>query len=147
MKWCMQCGALNRPEKAIGVDEDGEPACSMHCVKSNAVTVEPAAPSPLQATEREKADMAIERTYSRTCSCGCGGELKGRWPYLKGHNKSEGGALPKKPRGRVHVTAVNTALNEITIEPATQLNQANDPVVPVYLRASQVWKLLELMLR
>ena len=23
----------------------------------------------------------------RFCSCGCGTELKGRWPYIKGHNK------------------------------------------------------------
>jgi hypothetical protein len=121
MTWCMQCGTVGKPEPAIGVDAEGDPACAMHRdrqvqpAKFNASflekrmkqfrekpetfdKVEPAAPSPLQATEQEKADMAAERTYSRTCSCGCGAELKGRWPYLKGHNKSDGGALPKKEK-------------------------------------------------
>jgi hypothetical protein len=35
MSWCQQCGVANRPEVAIGVDEDGDPACAMHAVKGN----------------------------------------------------------------------------------------------------------------
>jgi len=113
MKWCMQCGALNRPEKAIGVDEDGEPACVLHRIRESIVTeltnaiVEPAAPSPLQATEQEKADM-------RTCS-GFDGEtctevLKekntsgmctrhyARMMYRKSHPKKLGGGVAKKEK-------------------------------------------------
>lgn len=32
MAWCMQCGASNRPTPAIGVDDEGEPACTGHMV-------------------------------------------------------------------------------------------------------------------
>lgn len=28
-----------------------------------------------------------KRESTRTCSCGCGELVFGRWPYLKGHNK------------------------------------------------------------
>lgn len=32
-KWCMQCGEENRPEMAVGVDADGEPACAVHKIQ------------------------------------------------------------------------------------------------------------------
>jgi hypothetical protein len=31
-RWCIQCGKESRPTLAIGVDEDGEPACIGHSV-------------------------------------------------------------------------------------------------------------------
>jgi hypothetical protein len=32
-EWCFQCGVAQKPERAIGWDEDGEPACALHQVK------------------------------------------------------------------------------------------------------------------
>ena len=34
----------------------------------------------------------------RRCSCGCGGQLLGRWPYLKGHGGKHAGGGQSKPK-------------------------------------------------
>lgn len=74
MAWCLQCGSEGRPELAVGVDEDGEPACVFHRVKPNKVESE--APSPLQTTQKE-ADMGTKSQGVRPQSeCKvCGKEL------------------------------------------------------------------------
>jgi len=130
MTWCMQCGVSNKPVPAIGLDVEGEPACAMHRDRQvqppkfdasflekrmkqfrekpeTFDKVEPAAPSPLQATEQEKADM-------RTCS-GFEGEIctevlkekntsgmctrhYARMMYRKTHPKKLGGGVAKKEK-------------------------------------------------
>ena len=34
--------------------------------------------------------------HARMCSCGCGGELHGRWPYLEGHGGTKGSKMKLK---------------------------------------------------
>lgn len=34
MQWCMQCGTENQPRLAVGMDDEGEPACVAHKVKT-----------------------------------------------------------------------------------------------------------------
>lgn len=92
--WCFQCGELGTPERAVGVDVDGEPACAIHRVKPQLThsaveaisrevyKVEPAAPSPLQATEQEKAEMAD------TLCTGFGSRLGTCTEKLGAHNTS-----------------------------------------------------------
>jgi hypothetical protein len=33
-EWCFQCGVAQRPQRAVGWDEDGEPACSGHAKRA-----------------------------------------------------------------------------------------------------------------
>lgn len=40
-KWCVECGAENRPTLAVGVNEDGDPSCAMHFRSSNSVVHQP----------------------------------------------------------------------------------------------------------
>ena len=35
MAWCLQCGVKHELNVAVGQDEDGEPACRMHAIKSD----------------------------------------------------------------------------------------------------------------
>ena len=49
--------------------------------------------------ETKESSMKKEKT-KRTCSCGCGGELRGRWTYLKGHGVKAGEPGTAGRRGR-----------------------------------------------
>jgi hypothetical protein len=115
VSWCFQCGVASRPSKAVGVDEDGEPACSGHQVKeigaglnaaaasrtavsapigfgkkAEAAQIKPAAPSPVQIKQ--------ESTMERTCKCGCGGTVPAtnRFSYINGHRTRK--VTPRKIR-------------------------------------------------
>jgi len=86
--YCLKCGEKGQPQRAVGLDEDGEAACAMHSVKplipANLESVDPAAHSRLQTAKEEKTDMANEPKF---CACGCGTELPEgyKWPRLRGH--------------------------------------------------------------
>ena len=99
----MKCGEQGRPQRAVGLDEDGEAACAMHGVKArvpaNPESVTSAVPSRLQTAKEERTDMVNEPKF---CTCGCGTELPEgyKWPRLRGHagqrNGSHGnGKAPK----------------------------------------------------
>ena len=55
-----------------------------------------------------------KKTTNRTCICGCGAPVYGRWPYLKGHNKPAKRGRPRKV--------------EAAIEPAVKSNGHAKPV-------------------
>lgn len=74
MSWCLQCGSSGTPERAVGWDEDGEPACGMHrlkaerplilapAIESPPMIAEPiqkpaAAPSPVQTSAAKESTM------------------------------------------------------------------------------------------
>lgn len=107
-QWCMQCGALGKPEPASGVDEDGEPACGVHRVKP------PELPAPqTTVTQPETREETMKQQDLKKClgyERGCG-EMIGpkkelcdrcyrrRW-YVETHpkaksKKTNGGADPK----------------------------------------------------
>lgn len=98
MAWCMQCGSAGTPELAMGVDEDGEPACAIHRIREpgemtlaetarrlKAAVSKPAkfatatsAPSPQPAVQkREEAVMGTQSSGVRpTTTCvECGKKL------------------------------------------------------------------------
>lgn len=170
--WCFQCGVNGTPEQAIGWDEDGEPACAMHCVKAKrpphfedvsrgsthglapervaekSSPIIPAAPSPVQTSAKEKT-----MNDKRTCSCGCGGELRGRWPYLKGHNQTGGGATvsaPKKARKAkrdLDSICPSNSLPDAGLPDAGVCGQASaERLITLHLPGSKVQKLLNLLL-
>jgi hypothetical protein len=58
-RWCLKCGELGTPERAVGVDEDGEPSCRMHSVKLN----EPEFSIP-QPTKRRAASRGVSRNVT-----------------------------------------------------------------------------------
>lgn len=168
MSWCLQCGLSGKPERAVGVDEDGEPACTFHRVKEigsglNAasalqarvplsVQLKPAAaPSPVQTSAVEESSM----DNKRTCSCGCGAELRSRWPYVKGHNKVEGGATvaaPKKPRKNIEKNSdgsFTVRVHELAHEPLPLGGNQQSTDLEVALRFTgekldKIWGLLSL---
>lgn len=95
-EWCFQCGVAQKPERAIGWDEDGEPACALHSVKAKkpfnleqshgrvaeqvaekssansfakkfeAAQIKPAAPSPVQI----KQEKVMEDKFCIVEGCG-----------------------------------------------------------------------------
>jgi hypothetical protein len=60
----LKCGEKGQPQRAVGLDEDGEAACAVHSVKAqipaNLEIVDSALHSRLQTAKEEKTDM--ERT-------------------------------------------------------------------------------------
>jgi hypothetical protein len=114
VSWCFQCGVASKPERAVGWDEDGEPACGLHRVKADrplkfkdvsrgsthglapervaekSSPTLPAAPSPVQIKQ--------ESTMERTCKCGCGGTVPAtnRFSYINGHRTRK--VTPRKIR-------------------------------------------------
>lgn len=86
----------------------------------------------------------------RVCSCGCGGELHGRWPYLRGHNKNDGAKSAHKRIDRL-VDHVN---REIGVAADIPLHDqiagcgecTNERVITLQLGESKVQKLLNLLL-
>jgi hypothetical protein len=112
-EWCFQCGVAQRPQRAVGWDEDGEPACSGHAkraanplkldrpaevqVAETPVSVhsypgqfvneeekeEAAAPSPVQTSAKEAVMVSAKQ-----CVCGCKTEFLptgNRQLYAPGH--------------------------------------------------------------
>ena len=116
-QWCMQCGELNRLEPAIGLDEDGEPACSMHAVKRNDVEVSTskakldAIRRPAPGAQRPIAQPVKEKPMDpvRICKCGCGTEVpaSNRFSYISGHRarKPHGHAKLGRPKKAAIATA------------------------------------------
>jgi hypothetical protein len=119
-EWCFQCGVAQRPQRAVGWDEDGEPACSGHAkratnplkldrpaeaqVAETLVSVhsypgqfvneeekeEAAAPSPVQTSAKE----IVMGGNEKQCQCGCGTVFTAtgnRQLYAPGHKPA-----PKK---------------------------------------------------
>jgi hypothetical protein len=169
MSWCLQCGAEGRPTRASGVDEDGEPACVGHAVKefgaglNAAAGRAPAVPAPIKqpAAAPSPVQTKAEETTMRTCNCGCGGELKGRWPYLRGHNKQQGGAtpVPKKPRkpkpsnaARIdrlvdHVNREIGVAQDVPLHLRVDRTQTSERLITLQFGESKVQKLLDLLLQ
>jgi hypothetical protein len=147
--WCLQCGIDGTPEPAIGVDVDGEPACGFHRVRTDSIFLEgktkvvSAAPSPLPTTKPKEADMAV----GQPCACGCGEPCKSNASaYVKGHNpnasnshhKKIGGATVRKQRvPQDEPKEIIQVLGE---------GQTPEPEVMVYLSATKVQRLLNLLL-
>ena len=110
MTWCLQCGATSRPEVAIGVDEDGEPACGLHADKSKGTPMLRSLPRPVPLAPQPVASRAIapvkekpvmqraKPTFAaKTCACGCGEQFNPAGPrsiYKDGHKP---GAAPMSP--------------------------------------------------
>jgi hypothetical protein len=118
-EWCFQCGVDSKPERAVGWDEDGEPACALHRVKAArpfnlpapvalppvmaepmVVKVKPAAaPSPVQTSAKEKVMIPQKK-----CACGCGIIFEptgNRQIYAPGHKPTRS----KKVRSETVVVA------------------------------------------
>lgn len=112
MKWCVECGAVGKPEPAVTTHE-GDPLCA-GCAKARGVAVEKPvfnaefidrrmaehkAPPATPSAPKEKV-MA-----TKLCACGCGTDLTGSsWNYVRGHKKAHlAGAdvpSPKAPKSR-----------------------------------------------
>lgn len=184
-QFCFQCGVAGKPEPASGVDDDGEPACAMHRLRKTFLQplrtaevtaiveevyskhVEPAAPSPLQATEKEKADMAdtletsqLERAIKLKAQGKTVPQIADElglptWRFYQS-SKFKGAPwgeaadqprAPKKPR-KVRAEAVPVEVDE---QPASAVPVAMDllenPSIFIRLRQSQVHRLIELLLQ
>jgi hypothetical protein len=166
MEWCFQCGVEGRPSKAVGVDEDGEPACSGHQVKeigadlnaaaasrtavsapigfgkkSEAAQIKPAAPSPVQI----KQEKEMKTFKPRTCVCGCNEafEPTGTTQRFKEGHKPAKAKLrtgAKKPRNvPLHLRVDEGA--------AGGCSQSAERVIILQLGESKVQKLLDLLLQ
>jgi hypothetical protein len=68
--YCVQCGVEHHPRTAVGVDEDGQPACAGHAV-----------------TESVKREEAVKLPTASAKLCHCGARLghKGRHRSLHPH--------------------------------------------------------------
>jgi len=125
MTYCLKCGEQGRPQRAVGVDEDGEAACAAHSVKAEILPDQPA------TIEQEKNDMANE---AKVCACGCGTALPEGYKrsHLRGHASGNG-------NGKVNGKALALAHNSPAL--------ANRGLVTLHLPAAKVEKLLGLLLQ
>jgi hypothetical protein len=92
------------------VDDDGEPACSVHAVKRNDPEVQTnkakldAIRRPAPVTQRPIAQPVKENIMNeqRCCKCGCGTEVpaSNRFSYINGHraHKPHGSAKRGRPK-------------------------------------------------
>ena len=55
--------------------------------------------------------------HARMCSCGCGGELHGRWPYLKGHGGKSKTKLKVQPSPAISSSPENSNGGEHIVAP------------------------------
>ena len=125
MEWCQQCGVVNRPQPAIGVDEDGDPACSTHAVRRNDPEIQTnktkldAIRRPASVTQRPAAQPAKESVMERLCKCGCGTEVpaSNRFSFIKGHIKRGKRAKAAKPSKVVIKTAAEARHQAPKAEP------------------------------
>lgn len=124
MSWCFQCGELGTPEKATGVDDDGEPACALHAKR------EPRKFDSKFVEQRLKQfhgnESEAEMAKGDPCACGCGELVKGnRHTYVRGH----------KPK------------HDATEEPEVSEPTTTEPVVHLTLPVSKVEKLVAFLLQ
>lgn len=125
MSWCLQCGSSGTPERAVGWDEDGEPACGMHrlkaerplilapAIESPPMIAEPiqkpaAAPSPVQTSAKETVMVSAKQ-----CVCGCKTDFLptgNRQLYAPGHK-------PIKPKTNAKSAKSGKSLNPISARP------------------------------
>lgn len=168
MSWCFRCGEAGTPERAIGVDEDGEPACAIHREhdprdfdQALRNKVEPAPPSPVQATEQEKADMANETLTFEQLQKGiklkAAGKTVGQigaelgiaaWKFYQspGFKAAPSGiGEPVKLKKRKPSPPAPVELDEVCHEGESE-TPANEHVVTIRLPESKIAKLLELLL-
>lgn len=148
-EWCFQCGVAAKPERAVGWDEDGEPACAMHSVKAKrpfslaahdelaplktepiVVKLKPAAPSPVQIKQEK------EMIPEKICACGCDEMFKptgNRQLYAAGHKP-----IRKKPAKKL-----SNIVREPKPSPVERIDRLTDHVnreigvaqdVPLHLR-------------
>jgi hypothetical protein len=135
--YCLKCGMQGQPQRAVGLDDDGEAACILHSVKvanpeSSSVEVH----SQLPTTKEEKTDMANE---SKVCACGCGTELPEgyKWPRLRGHAGQGNGS---HENGKAHKSQTSKSAPAVT-PPVAQT------MVTLTLPIAKVEKLFALLLQ
>lgn len=149
MTWCIQCGETGRPERAVGVDVDGEPACGLHRVRTDSVFLEKpaAAPSPVQM----KAEGTMDRIcngFNRTCGVALGDLNRtglcttcyARKEYHESKAKN-GGAVPVPPKKTAK------AKSEVMVVHFDQPVPPPEPMITIQLPASKVQRLLSLLLQ
>jgi hypothetical protein len=127
--WCMQCATagVRAANVAVGVDDDGEPACSMHAVKRNDVEVQTnkakldAIRRPAPVTQRQIAQPVKENIMNeqRFCKCGCGTEVpaSNRFSYINGHRA-------RKPHGHAKLGRPKKAVVEAAAVPGIKAPKA-----------------------
>lgn len=119
-EWCLQCGELNRPEKALGKDLDGEPACRVHMlappIASPPVKVEPVKPAKVVQPETRSEvtiDLKAEKKcpgYERPCTnmIGLRAELcsacYARLLYHSKNGAARKAVIPKTERSLVEIS-------------------------------------------
>lgn len=162
-EWCLQCGEESRPEKAVGKDADGEPACRMHMVghaTSSApvinvppVKLEPVKPAKVVQPEASEAMATSSKGIKPRSGCSiCGRSIadfimakhmlakhgqaaKPKREYvIKGNDLPEGGSA-------IQFAKVPTGMDAMG-----EGTQSVDPEVSVTLTQTQVRKLLKLLL-
>ena len=161
MSWCLQCGSKGSPERAIGVDDEGEPACAMHRSRPEfnqdfvdkqmkqfkIDSVEPAKLSPPQAT-KETADMKVcagfegevcTRELPDKNSSGMCTRHYARMTYRKTHPKVKRDVLLKSPKASV-------AIPVPTSNPVVDLGIPPDAQITLTLPAWKVSRLLAALL-
>jgi hypothetical protein len=87
MAWCLQCGVKHELSAAEGVDEDGEPACRMHAVKTPNVN----------QPETSKAMGTVSKGILPRANCKvCGKEVAEK--QMGNHMRRHGGDSAPKPK-------------------------------------------------
>lgn len=145
----MKCGEESRPEKAIGTDEDGEPACAFHQLKS--LSAESDLPSPGRTAEEETAEMATCPGFEKECGkplaagnvCGLCTACYARRGYRLKHPKSNRRA---KLRGAPAPTSSPMPSKAKTGEDVMRLHGFEAPVVTLRISMAQAEKLIGLLL-
>lgn len=99
MSWCMDCGAVGKPERAT-TTADGDPVCN-GCARARGA--EPPAFDAEFIEKRMTQHKAGIMTPSapkekvmdkKLCACGCGADMEGSpWNFKRGH-KPKGAVAP-----------------------------------------------------
>lgn len=94
MKWCMDCGAVGKPEPAT-TTVDGDPVCN-GCARARGA--EPAAAKLPIVTPSAPKEKAMS---TKLCGCGCGADMQGSpWNFKRGHKPAKlgGGSTVQPPK-------------------------------------------------
>lgn len=175
MTWCVQCGAQWRPVRAVGYDEDNEPACVGHQARAkkplNVEDVQTSAPAPIvdetpvavhsfppeykdvpsPGTETPAQEEAM-KFETRKCKC-CGIEYTPTGAaqcFAPGHRPKRVQIRDYKEERarRKSPQSISDPPTEILAAPVNlEPPPPNESVVMIALRLSQVQKLLELLLQ